>query len=60
MNEQRSDFDTPWKDVLEFYFPEFIAFFFPEAHMHINWNRGYEFLDKDGQNWIRVLISSPS
>ena len=26
------DYDSPWKDALEHAFPEFMAFYFPEAH----------------------------
>ena len=26
-----TDYDSPWKHVLERYFPDFLAFFFPEA-----------------------------
>jgi len=25
------DYDTPWKDVITDHFPEFMAFYFPEA-----------------------------
>lgn len=25
------EFDVPWKDILEAYFPEFLSFFLPEA-----------------------------
>ncbi|MGE0084340.1 MAG: DUF4351 domain-containing protein [Desulfococcaceae bacterium] len=45
----RDDYDTPWKEVLEQYFQEFMAFFFPEAHAEIDWSKGYEFLDKEFQ-----------
>ncbi|MEW6220415.1 MAG: cytosolic protein [Thermodesulfobacteriota bacterium] len=41
------DYDTPWKEVLTRYFPELMAFFFPEAHASIDWSRGYDFLDKE-------------
>lgn len=41
------DFDTPWKEILEEYFPEFMLFFFPKAHAEIDWKRGYRFLDKE-------------
>jgi hypothetical protein len=41
--------DTPWKQILESYFPQFMAFFFPEAYSQIDWNRGYEFLDGELQ-----------
>ncbi len=43
------DYDTPWKEVIEEYFTEFIAFFFPQAYKDIDWNKGYEFLDKELQ-----------
>ncbi|MEZ4528402.1 MAG: DUF4351 domain-containing protein [Desulfobacterales bacterium] len=39
----------PWKEVLEQYFQEFMAFFFPDAHAEIDWSKGYEFLDKEFQ-----------
>ena len=41
------DYDSPWKDAVERYFPEFIAFYFPEASRQIDWARGYEFLDQE-------------
>ena len=25
------DYDSPWKDAVEHYFPEFMAFYFPDA-----------------------------
>ncbi|HIJ83412.1 MAG: hypothetical protein HW380_198 [Magnetococcales bacterium] len=48
-NEKRpnDEFDVPWKDILEAYFPEFLAFFLPVAHDGIDWERGFEFLDKE-------------
>lgn len=41
------DYDTPWKDAVTRYFPEFIAFYFPDAAREIDWSRGYEFLDQE-------------
>jgi len=41
------DYDSPWKDAVERYFPEFIAFYFPDASQQINWARGHEFLDQE-------------
>ena len=35
--------------MLERYFPEFMAFFFPEAHQEIDWETEYLFLDKELQ-----------
>jgi hypothetical protein len=43
-------YDGPWKAALEVFFPEFLAFFFPEAHQGIDWSRGYVFLDKELQH----------
>jgi hypothetical protein len=49
MTEQRADYDNPWKDALSIYFPAFVELFFPEIDTNIDWNRGYEFLDKELQ-----------
>ena len=47
------DYDSPWKDVLERYFEQFIEFFFPTMHQQIYWDNGYEFLDKELQQVVR-------
>lgn len=47
------DYDSPWKTALESNFPEFMAFFFPRAHVLIDWEAGYEFLDKELQQVVR-------
>jgi Domain of unknown function (DUF4351) len=41
--------DTPWKQILEGYFPQFMAFFFPEAYSKIDWHKGFDFLDSELQ-----------
>jgi Domain of unknown function (DUF4351) len=41
--------DTPWKQILEGYFPQFMAFFFPEAYRAIDWHKGFDFLDSELQ-----------
>ncbi len=35
MSELHADYDNPWKEILERYFEEFMAFFFPKAHRRI-------------------------
>jgi len=50
--KQTDDYDTPWKEILEAYFPEFMHFFFPEAYVEIDWRRGYRFLDKELQQVV--------
>jgi flagellar biosynthesis/type III secretory pathway protein FliH len=47
--KETPDYDSPWKEVIELYFKEFIEFFFPKAFNDIDWNKGYEFLDKEMQ-----------
>ncbi|HGJ66723.1 TPA: hypothetical protein ENS27_15280, partial [bacterium] len=51
-NEQ-SDFDSPWKDILDNYFTEFMAFFFPQAYDDIDWSKGYESLDTELQQIVQ-------
>ncbi len=48
-----TDYDSPWKNVLESYFEPFMAFFFPQAHAEIDWTQGYEFLDKELAQVVR-------
>lgn len=43
------DFDSAWKEALEALFEPFMAFFFPEAHVDIDWAGGVEMLDKELQ-----------
>jgi hypothetical protein len=53
MTEPQVDYDSAWKEVLERFFAEFTAFFFPRAHAGIDWSKGYEFLDKELQQVVR-------
>ncbi len=43
----KTEYDSPWKEIIEQYFPEFIAFFFPKAYQDIDWSKKYEFLNKE-------------
>lgn len=45
----RTDQDSPWKEILRQYFPEAIAFFFPDLHRYVDWQKPPEFLDKEFQ-----------
>jgi hypothetical protein len=51
MTEQSTDYDSPWKEVIEEYFPSFLEFFFPLVYAEIDWQRdpAYEFLDTELQ-----------
>jgi hypothetical protein len=52
-NAERTDQDSPWKEILEAYFPEAIAFFFPEVNLLIDWTKPHTFLDKEFQQISR-------
>lgn len=32
MTDLRTEFDPPWKEALDFYFQDFIHFFFPQIY----------------------------
>ena len=53
MTEAHDEFDSPWKEIVEWYFEEFMLFFFPMAYADIDWNRDVEFLDKELQQVVR-------
>ena len=49
----QANYDSPWKEALEHYFEPFLAFFFPQAHTEIDWQKGHEFLDQEFQQVVR-------
>ncbi len=48
-----ADYDSPWEEALDQWFPLFGAFFFPRAHRKIHWSRRYETLDTELQQVVR-------
>ncbi len=52
-NTPQTEFDSPWKQILQLYFADFMLFFFPQAHEEIDWSRGFEFLDKELAQVVR-------
>ncbi|WP_299492116.1 transposase [Acaryochloris sp. IP29b_bin.137] len=48
-----SDYDSPWKEALERYFPQALEFLFSLIHTEIDWEQGWEFLDKELQQVVR-------
>ncbi|MDZ8105445.1 MAG: DUF4351 domain-containing protein [Nostoc sp. DedQUE12a] len=50
---QRADNDSPWKEILEAYFPQAMQFFFPQTAALIDWERPHQFLDKEFQQITR-------
>ncbi len=53
MSSIADEYDSPWKDILEAYFQDFMRFFFPPIHSDIDWSRGYDFLDQELQQVVR-------
>ena len=53
MTTEYADYDSPWKEILERYFQEFMTFFFPAIAADIDWDADYEFLDKELQQVAR-------
>ncbi|MBC8379243.1 MAG: cytosolic protein [Planctomycetes bacterium] len=47
------DYDSPWKDVIEHYLPEFMAFYFPAAFTEIDWSKEPVFLDQELRAVVR-------
>jgi hypothetical protein len=41
------DSDSPWKETLDHFLAQFLDFFFPAIHQALDWQRGYESLDKE-------------
>ena len=40
-------YDNPWKEAIEVYFSDCLALLFPKVSKAIDWEQGYDFLDKD-------------
>ncbi len=41
------NYDSPWKEAVEHYFSEFMAFYFSEAYAQIDWKKEHVFLDQE-------------
>ncbi len=41
------EYDSLWKDVIEDFFPDFLKFFVPELYSKVDFEDGFEFLDKE-------------
>lgn len=47
MAQPRADYDSPWKEIIERFFPQFMVFFFPDIAADIDWSKPYTFMDKE-------------
>ncbi|MBW4495177.1 MAG: Rpn family recombination-promoting nuclease/putative transposase [Oscillatoria princeps RMCB-10] len=53
VTEPQADYDTPWKEAIEEYLEPFMAFFFPQVHDLVDWDRNPQSLDKELQQILR-------
>jgi hypothetical protein len=49
----QTEFDSPWKQIIQLYFEDFMLFFFPQAYEQIDWTKQPEFLDKELEQVVR-------
>ena len=42
MEPPNDQYDCPWKEAIEHYFPEFLSLYFPDAYRHVDWSKGRE------------------
>src|SRR5438477_12502878 len=50
--QRRRDQDSPWKEALQHFLQSVLAFFFPRLHDGLDWEKGYESLDKEFQQIV--------
>ncbi|PIQ63843.1 MAG: hypothetical protein COV99_00625 [Bacteroidetes bacterium CG12_big_fil_rev_8_21_14_0_65_60_17] len=50
--------DSPWKEVLDEFFPDFREMLFPELFADIDWSRGFPPLDKEFQGQGRARVGA--
>ncbi len=41
------EYDSPWKEALEHFFPDFLLLLFPRIHAQIEWSQGYELCNSE-------------
>jgi hypothetical protein len=49
----KTDYDSPWKDILESYFQSALELCFPQIARQINWSKGVQLLSKEFQKIVR-------
>jgi hypothetical protein len=53
MTKTQDDYDSPWKEAIVLFFPDFLSFFFPAIHTDLDWNQPFDFLDQELRKIIR-------
>ena len=52
MEPPNDHYDSPWKEAIEHYFQEFMAFYFPDAYRSVDWSKEHIFLDQE----LRAIV----
>jgi len=50
-------FDEAWKEIIEIYFKAFLEFFFFEIYKDIDFEKGYEFYDKELEKILKESLT---
>lgn len=45
--QEKMEYDSAWKDIMEEHFESFLEFFFEDIHRDIDFSKGYEFLSQE-------------
>lgn len=53
-------YDETWNEAMHHWFEPFVAFFFPAAPRDIDWSRGWESLDQELPQVVRVRSQATS
>ncbi len=49
VKKQKEDYDSPWKEIIEELFEQFMEFFFPKIYKNIDFSKGYKIKSKEIQ-----------
>lgn len=53
-----TEYDSPWKEILDKYFEEFMQICFPELYQAIDWRTPPKMLDKEFQQIAQNFVCS--
>jgi predicted transposase/invertase (TIGR01784 family) len=56
MTKKKQSYDTPWKEIIEFFFPQFMTFFVPGSEEDIDWGTDFKFLDKEFRSLTKESV----
>jgi hypothetical protein len=54
--KERNSYDEGWKEVIEVFFPRFLQFFFPQVYAEVDFDKGFQFLDKELERIVKKSL----